>query len=320
MSLDISVVICTHNRADSLRETLNALEACERAGLDVEIVVVDNNSSDMTKTVVSSFEGRLPVRYLFEPIPGKNHCLNRAFDAGGFGEIVAVLDDDMSPEAGWFEGVAAVSARWPSADIFGGQVVPRWPDGFVPAWSRSLLIAGWAYSYVDWGKQDQKLTDGRWPCGNHFWFRSRVLTGRHRHDGSWAAETPFVLDLVERGSTIVASPQVVATHRFQEALLDPSRIRERAKAFGRFCAETKFSPYRRTVKQSRQFGAHPIVGRLFCGLSLCRWRLTRIFAKVGPAGDRRILTEIVATERIAYFSRVLQLVAKVPEYRMFRRR
>jgi len=67
--LDISVLIPTYNRAEILRETLEAMCQVKRDGLGVEFVVIDNNSTDHTKEVVEAFADRLPLCYLFEPRP-----------------------------------------------------------------------------------------------------------------------------------------------------------------------------------------------------------------------------------------------------------
>src|SRR4051812_3783175 len=111
--LDISVVICTRNRAASLAETMERLAEADRTGLRVEIIIVDNASTDNTRSVVESFSDRIRTRYLFEPTLGnygKSHALNRAVSAGALGDVVAILDDDMTPHADWFHGVAE-SAR-----------------------------------------------------------------------------------------------------------------------------------------------------------------------------------------------------------------
>ncbi len=56
--VDVSVVISTYNRADVLPHALASLLQQEPRGLRYEIVVVDNNSTDSTRTVVGSFARR----------------------------------------------------------------------------------------------------------------------------------------------------------------------------------------------------------------------------------------------------------------------
>ena len=59
----VSVIICTYNRARLLRETLGALQSMEPPrDCEVEIVVVDNNSTDNTPIAIeeSRATGRFP--------------------------------------------------------------------------------------------------------------------------------------------------------------------------------------------------------------------------------------------------------------------
>ena len=87
---DISVLLSTYNRADEVRTTLESFCRQELGDVRVEYVVVDNNSTDGTRSVVSKLSDRLPVRYLFEKRPGKNCALNFALDSVELGDIMAV--------------------------------------------------------------------------------------------------------------------------------------------------------------------------------------------------------------------------------------
>lgn len=66
--MDASVIVCTYNRAESLRDTLRALQALKPAiGRTWEVIVVDNNSKDHTKKVVKEAQRAWPLlRYEFE--------------------------------------------------------------------------------------------------------------------------------------------------------------------------------------------------------------------------------------------------------------
>ena len=119
---NISVLIPTYNRADILNETLQNMERLDKNGLSVEFVVIDNNSSDHTKSVVDSFKDSLGPRYIFEQRPGKNCALNKALNNVEMGEIIAFTDDDVSPSHDWLRVVWAVCKRWPDYYVFGGDM------------------------------------------------------------------------------------------------------------------------------------------------------------------------------------------------------
>ena len=56
----VSVIVCTYNRCESLRQTLDALaRQVMRSSGTVELLVVDNNSHDATKAVVKDASRRI---------------------------------------------------------------------------------------------------------------------------------------------------------------------------------------------------------------------------------------------------------------------
>lgn len=123
----ISVIVCTYNRCESLRDTLNALkgQAMDHE-VAFEVIVVDNNSTDGTKAVVTEAarESRWPIRYVFESAQGLSHARNRGIQEAQ-GEIVAFTDDDVVPDARWVEALAQAFLS-ESADCVGGRVKPLW--------------------------------------------------------------------------------------------------------------------------------------------------------------------------------------------------
>jgi glycosyltransferase involved in cell wall biosynthesis len=89
----ISVCICTYNRSESLRRTLESLARQNNIDLG-EVLIVDNNCTDGTAEVVESFRERLPIRLVTESQQGLAHARNRA--AAEFrGGVLLFTDDDV---------------------------------------------------------------------------------------------------------------------------------------------------------------------------------------------------------------------------------
>jgi glycosyltransferase involved in cell wall biosynthesis len=316
------VVICTRERPDSLRETLEGLANADRTGLRVEIVVVDNGSSDSSSDVVRTFQDRLPMRLLFEPHQGaygKSHALNRVLDGGCTAEIVAVLDDDMTPHSDWFQGVAALASRWPNKDLFTGRSYVVWPPSTPPAFSRSGELATWMYSIIDNGEEDRPMGNGRWFSGNHFWFRSRCLASGVRFDDIWLTEPKFMLDLIEKGFEAISGGEAVVGHRIQERLLNAAVVRERAVKVGCSNAEVRLRPYRRTVKHALFLHRRPLMGRLFCVVKLVQSGFDWVRAKMHWSADHRFVATVIAIQRFTYQLHLLKISGQLPEYKVFRR-
>jgi cellulose synthase/poly-beta-1,6-N-acetylglucosamine synthase-like glycosyltransferase len=70
----LSAVLCTYNRVECLPAALEALLA-QDGNIDYEILVIDNNSTDSTASVVGAIADRANgrVRYAFEPRQGLSH-------------------------------------------------------------------------------------------------------------------------------------------------------------------------------------------------------------------------------------------------------
>ena len=103
----ISVVICTRDRADFLRETLASIAEVKVPEAEVaELVIVDNGSTDHTQDVVERcalgpFES---IRCIEEKRPGLSHARNTAV-AATEGEIVLFTDDDVRVPTNWISGM-----------------------------------------------------------------------------------------------------------------------------------------------------------------------------------------------------------------------
>jgi glycosyltransferase involved in cell wall biosynthesis len=137
MTIQLTVVLATYNRAQLLEGALRALASQEVPdSLTWEVVVVDNNSRDTTAQVVSAVSKTTasPVRYVFEPQQGVSHARNRGI-AEARGSILAFTDDDALPAPDWIAQVAAAIGRW-SAHGVGGRILPRW-EAAPPQWLTS---------------------------------------------------------------------------------------------------------------------------------------------------------------------------------------
>ena len=125
--MKVSVIVCTYNRADVLVAALRSLSRLKLPpDLTWEILVVDNNSKDQTKSVVQSFCKEFPgrFRYLFEPQQGKSYALNAGIREAR-GEIIAFTDDDATVDPLWLLELICPIEQLGCAGT-GGKIVPVW--------------------------------------------------------------------------------------------------------------------------------------------------------------------------------------------------
>ena len=98
---EISVLICTRNRADKLRLTLASIHAGRHPDA-FEVIVVDNGSTDDTSAVALEFSAGLPLRLVAEPRPGLSRARNAAL-AAARGQLLLMTDDDCLVAPDWVE-------------------------------------------------------------------------------------------------------------------------------------------------------------------------------------------------------------------------
>src|ERR1700733_6639045 len=96
--MEVTVIVCTYNRGQSLAEALDSVaKSTLPEAVAWEVLVVDNNSTDQTRDVVEKVCSRVPgrFRYLLESRPGKLHALNAAIREAR-GDVLAFMDDDAT--------------------------------------------------------------------------------------------------------------------------------------------------------------------------------------------------------------------------------
>jgi glycosyltransferase involved in cell wall biosynthesis len=124
--IDLSLLICTRNRRDSLSATLASIvTAASHGGAErLELIVVDNGSSDGTPAMVRQWatERSFTVRLLSEPRPGLSRARNMAL-AAARGRIIAMTDDDCVLHRDYFARLAQAFATIPAPVVIGGRIL-----------------------------------------------------------------------------------------------------------------------------------------------------------------------------------------------------
>jgi glycosyltransferase involved in cell wall biosynthesis len=131
--MKISVIIPTHNRAESLTRAIESLLALKEEAA-FEVVVVDNNSTDNTKAVAHKYAEHFPgmFKYVFE----KRTAFTRARSTGAenaSGDIFLYIDDDVIIRPGSLGNIARIFTGYPDTGIIAGKILseceqdpPQW--------------------------------------------------------------------------------------------------------------------------------------------------------------------------------------------------
>lgn len=240
--VDISVVVCTRNRADPLRQLLETMAAMRvPAGLRWELVLVDNGSSDNTPAVAQSFAPGLPIRYVREDQAGLSNARNRGV-AEARGRYICWTDDDAKVDSEWLAAYAELFAAHPEAAVFGGQIIPVL-EGPTPPWFAELSTR-WPLNHIvagrNFGDQVIPLDFSRdvVPWGVNFAIR-RAEQRAHRYDPELGVsphhrrsseESQVMFEIVNGGATGWWTPRAKVQHVF------PPHRQSREYVFEHFAA------------------------------------------------------------------------------------
>jgi glycosyltransferase involved in cell wall biosynthesis len=100
LHLPITVVVCTRNRTDLLKDCIKALQQLHHP--QYEILIVDNApDNDDTRKLAEEYG----VRYVREEKPGLDRARNKGIREASY-SIIAFTDDDARPDRNWLKVIA----------------------------------------------------------------------------------------------------------------------------------------------------------------------------------------------------------------------
>jgi glycosyltransferase involved in cell wall biosynthesis len=124
---DISVVICTRNRAAKLNTVLEAFARIE-TDRSWELLMIDNASTDDTFATLQAADtlgGRMQVHKCERIGLGAARAFAWPLAKG---RIVAFTDDDCYPAPDYIDAISRVFAEHPDVDLVGGRIMLFDPD------------------------------------------------------------------------------------------------------------------------------------------------------------------------------------------------
>ena len=125
--MDLSIIISTRNRAQSLSKALASIAQLDVPFEQVEILVADNGSSDATSSVCRVYEKFFPqFKYIFDQRPGQLVGWHRAL-LEARAEILAFIDDDVQLTPAWANCVLE-SFKTPEVGMATGRIIPEFEE------------------------------------------------------------------------------------------------------------------------------------------------------------------------------------------------
>ena len=160
--MNVSIILATHKRPKTLNAVLASFCRLEHAGIQWEVLVVDNAGGDEAEAVVTQYKSRLPVTLIVETHLGKSNALNTAM-AKAKGALFLFTDDDIVVDSKWLVNMWEGVERWPDHSVFGGRILPRFPDGTIESNLKvdleDLKVKA-CYAIADWQREEGEYHPG----------------------------------------------------------------------------------------------------------------------------------------------------------------
>ena len=305
---DVSILLCTRNRAAFLRETLSSLAGVQVPdGLSCELLVIDNGSTDDTAQVVQdAFLPQMPLRYIVEARRGQAHARNTGM-AEARGQFFLWTDDDVRPPADWIPRMLAPLLSGTADGVAGGiRMAPHLRRPWMEPFHHSLLAS----------TEQLAAPELSVMLGANMAFRRDVLRTVPAYDpelGPGALgfydDSLFSMQITRAGLTILSALDVTVEHHFDPSRLTRASFLHTARAVGRSQAYMAWHWYHGTLEEDAATFplsslAAPGWPILRIALEVAKWRVRRPTKwRIGEGGAT---WEMDKVRQIAFYQQYLR--------------
>lgn len=245
--IDISVILCTYNRCESLGKALESVARSEMSeSANWEILVVDNNSKDQTKAVVEEVSSRFPrrFRYVVEGKQGLSNARNAGIGEAR-GRAIAFTDDDVTVDPHWLQNLTRPILEGRCSGVAGRILLG---DFNPPSWlalSGSMSLGG---SLVQFDLGGEELPLDRAPFGACMAFERGVFDkfggfrsdlGRSGKNLIGNEDTEFGSRLLSGGASLLYVPSAIVYHPVLQERLNKKYFRSYWFSYGRAVVRQK---------------------------------------------------------------------------------
>lgn len=118
----LSVIVPAYNEAETFAKTMELVLAKEIEGVDIEVIVVESNSTDGTREQAQTYGERARVTVVLEDRPrGKGHAVRRGLQSAT-GDFVLIQDADLEYDVDDYEALLEPLRRYRADFVLGRRV------------------------------------------------------------------------------------------------------------------------------------------------------------------------------------------------------
>lgn len=238
----ISLIICTYNREKYLPDAIESLiNQKEINPGEIEIVIIDNNSTDNTEVICNGLIARsndTPIYYFKEHKQGLSHARNRGIEVSN-GLLLAFLDDDAFAHEKYVRHTLDFFGQNTGVTAAGGVILLHF-ENKEPAWYSHYIGSLLGY-FCPW-ENSRAFDKKQYPRGSNMIFRRELFRkygffnpelGR-KGEGMLGSEEKEMFGRIYSGNENVwYFPQAVIYHIIPDSRLSRQFIRKQSVAVGK---------------------------------------------------------------------------------------
>lgn len=247
--MNVSIVICTYKRPQSLKSTLESVVRLDFDSHAFEVIVVDNGCDAESHAIFEEvrLQAKCRMSYVREETLGLSYARNKGVSLSR-GDRVAFLDDDELVPTDWLSELIKPFGMDDRVACVGGRIVPVFPGNTYPSWY-SRDIQGF-FGGVDHGAE---IHDVDFPVefiggGNMCFKRDLIIDaglfnvrlgiiGQSSYSGE---ENELALRIRNQGFRVLFTPHAVTYHMIERERISKSFLYKRCYQSGR--SETLHNP------------------------------------------------------------------------------
>jgi GT2 family glycosyltransferase/radical SAM superfamily enzyme YgiQ (UPF0313 family) len=226
----VSIIIATFNKWEYTAKCLEKLAENTR-GVPFELIMVDNASTDGTRTALSQLAGSCRV-HLNETNAGFAKACNQGARMAR-GKYLLFLNNDTEPQPGWLEAMVKVAEADPTISVVGSKLL--FPDGTIQHGGVGLVYASpypitAVHLHYRWpAEAGSRMLAPQAVTAACMLVRSEVFRDVGGFDESYLngyEDVDFCLKVGEKGGRIVYTPESVVIHH--ESVSEGRHLKENA--------------------------------------------------------------------------------------------
>jgi glycosyltransferase involved in cell wall biosynthesis len=213
----LSVIVPVFNERATAKEALDAIVAKTIPDWELEIILIESNSTDGTRDIVLGYQGNPRVKIILEEAPrGKGHAVRTGL-AQATGEVVLIQDADLEYDLADYDVLLAPIAAGRQAFVLGsrhgegGWAIRKFDDQ--PLHALLLNSAHWTFTFMI------NVSLGIWlkdPFTMYKVFRRDCLAGLTLESNRFDFDWELLIKLVRKGYRPIEIPISYKSRSFTE--------------------------------------------------------------------------------------------------------